>query len=158
MKKIFLIAALLLSSLTVSAQFQHGTKYVGANVTTLGLSYSKATDFQFGIGAEAGYFIADGWMLKGAFSYDHKKDINNLSIGAGVRYYFLQNGIFLGAGLGYDHYIKSDNSFGMPIEIGYCYYLNHHFAIEPSVFYKMSFNDFADRSTVGLRLGLGYFF
>lgn len=158
MKKILLFAAILLSSLSANGQFEQGTKYIGGNVTGLGLSYSKATDFQFGLGAEAGYFIGDGWMLKGNFSYEHQKGINNLNIGAGARYYFLQNGIFLGAGLEYDHYIKSDNSFGMPIEIGYCFYLNHHVALEPSVFYKMSFNDFADRSKVGLRLGIGYFF
>lgn len=158
MKKILLLAAVLLTTLSANAQFEQGTKYAGLNFTGLGLSYSQATDFQFGIGAEGGYFIADSWMLKGNLSYDHMKDVNNLTIGAGARYYFLQNGIFLGAGLEYDHYIKSDNSFGMPVEVGYCYYLNHHLALEPSVYYKMSFNDFTDRSKVGLRLGIGYFF
>ena len=41
---------------------------------------------------------------------------------------------------------------------GYTFYLNHYLAVEPAVYYKMSTNDFSDGSTVGLKIGLGFYF
>ena len=46
----------------------------------------------------------------------------------------------------------------VPVEIGYAFYLNHYLTVEPSVYYKMSMHDFSDNSSVGLRIGLGYYF
>lgn len=158
MKKMAIIAALLLTTLTATAQFERGTKYVGGNLSGLGFSYNHDTKFQFGLGADAGYFINDGWMFKGNMGYEHRYHMDSFSLTASARYYFVQNGIFLGAGLGYDHYMKHSDSVSLPIEVGYCFYLNHNVAIEPSVYYRPSFNQFSDCSTVGLRIGVGYFF
>lgn len=158
MKKLILVVVMLLSVASARAQFEVGTKYVGAGLTGLGLSYSNGAKFQMGLSAEAGYFFADSWMVKGTIGYDHKYKSDQVNIGAGVRYYFPQNGIFLGTGLSYDHYTPNLNSVAVPIEVGYCFYLNHHVALEPAVYYKVSLNNFADCSTVGLRVGFGYFF
>lgn len=158
MKKMITLFLLLLVVGTAHAQFKEGTKYVGASASGLGLSYSKATGFRFGLQATAGYFVADGVMLKANFGYDHSKASDDFSVGAGGRYYFSQNGIFLGAGAEYTHYSPGDNAVSIPVEVGYCFYLNHYLSIEPSVFYKMSLNNFSDRSSVGLRIGLGYYF
>ncbi len=159
MKKILILTVILLTSvLSANAQFERGTKYAGVNLSGLGLSYSKDAKFTFGVSADAGYFIADGWMLKGNVGYNYQHKFHSVNIGAGARYYFLQNGVFLGAGLAYEHLTPNFNSLCIPVEIGYCFYVNHHLAIEPSVYYKMSLNDFADRSTVGLKIGVGYFF
>ena len=75
-----------------------------------------------------------------------------------MRYYFRENGIFLGAGGEFDHFTKSRNDVMIPVEVGYCFYINHYVAIEPSVYYKMSLDDFSDKSTVGLKIGFGFFF
>lgn len=208
MKKILVLAVVLLSTVGTYAQFEQGTKYVNANVTGLGLSYSSGAKVQFGLGVEAGYYVRDSWMIKGNFDFDHKHKVNNISVGAGARYHFYKNGIFVGAGLAYEHSYRGNdpltvtiteftkvptfdengnimkdnagnviyitesldrtethtpkaekfNSVCIPIEVGYTFYLNHHLAIEPSVYYKMSLNHFGDCSTIGLRLGLGYFF
>jgi len=159
MKKI--LAALLFSvaAIGANAQFSQGTKYVGASFSNFGLSYSKKADFQLGLNLEAGYCFADSWMLRANVGYDYRKHANNdVNVGAGVRYYILQNGLFLGAGAEYQHMSKRLNDLLVPVEVGYTFYLNHYLAIEPSVYYKMSTNDFGDGSTVGLRIGLGYYF
>ena len=63
MKKILLVAVLLFGVVVGKAQFEQGTKYVGASVTNLGLSYSSSEKLRFGMEASAGYFLFDGIML-----------------------------------------------------------------------------------------------
>lgn len=158
MKKLFTLLALCCFVGTAKAQFTQDTKYIGASLSGLGLSYSKDAGFRLGIQATAGYFVADGLMLKANVSYNHTKMAKDFSIGAGARYYFTQNGIFVGTGGEYTHTSPNFNTLSVPVEIGYCYYLNQYLSIEPSVYYKASLSNFSDRSTVGFRIGLGYFF
>lgn len=102
MKRIILTAALILGIGTAAhAQFTAGTKYISTSVTGLSMSYSKNSNFKMGLNAEGGYYFADAWMVKGNFNYNHAKNLDGLAFGAGVRYSFLQNGIFIGVGLEY---------------------------------------------------------
>ena len=165
------------------AQFERGTKYVGASVSGLSLSYSKASDFSFGLDATGGYYFADSWMVKGNLGYAHKKSYDGFNLGGAVRYNFLQNGVYLEAGLeyqfenfgkttidvpvvvgdaivGYEKVQKKlhENNLRIPVNIGYTFYLNQHIAIEPAVYTKLSLNDFNDGTEFGLKIGLGYYF
>lgn len=159
MKKIFAIAVLfMMISSAARAQFEAGTKYIGASVTGLNLQYSTNEKLRFGLDAAAGIFIDDGLLIYANVGYDHTRNIDDITAGLNGRYYFTQNGIFMGAGAQFVHYTKSDNDLMVPVEIGYAFYLNHYLTIEPSVFYKMSMHDFSDNSTVGLKIGLGYYF
>lgn len=158
MKKLILVVVMLLSVASASAQFETGTKYVGGSLTGLGLSYSNGAKFQFGLTADAGYFVADSWMVKGNVGYNYGNSVHKVNLSASFRYYFPQNGIFMGAGLGYDHDGPHLNSLSIPCEVGYCFFLNHHVAVEPSVYYRVSLNNFSECSQVGLRVGFGYFF
>ena len=142
MKKWTLLLLFCIVAMGAQAQFEKRTKYIGASLSGLGLSYSSNERFRMGIDAEAGYFIADCV----------------LRIGATARYYFSQNGIFMGAGAEYNHFTKSNNDVMIPVEVGYAYYLNQYLSVEPSVYYKMSLHDFSGNSTVGLRVGLSYYF
>lgn len=111
MKRLILTAALILGIGTAAhAQFTAGTKYISTSVTGLSLGYSKSADLKFGLNADGGYYFADGWMVKGNFNYNHAKNLDGLAIGAGVRYSFLQNGIFIGAGLeyGFDKFVNTN--------------------------------------------------
>ena len=72
MKKILLVAMLLVGAVVSKAQFEQGTKYVGASVSNLGLSYSTCEKLRFGFDATAGYFLYDGVMLKATAGYNHK--------------------------------------------------------------------------------------
>ena len=158
MKKIFSILLLFVFVLSANAQFEKGKKYVGASVTGLGLSYSSNEEFRFGMDAEAGYFVTDCLLIKGNIGYEHTKAIDDVRVGASARYFFSQNGIFLGTGAEYNHFSPSNNDVMIPLEVGYCFFINGHLAIEPSLYYKMSLHDFSDNSTVGARIGLGFFF
>lgn len=145
-------------TLTANAQFAQGTKYVSASLSGLGLSYSSNQKFRLGVDATAGYFLADCLMLKGNVTYDHTKEIDDISVGAGLRYYFDQCGVFMGAGADYVHYTPSDNDVQIPVEVGYAFFVNRFITIEPSLYYKMSLDSFSQKSTVGVRIGLGFYF
>lgn len=102
MKRLILTTALVLAAATAAhAQFTADTKYISASVTGLSMSYSKTSEFNFGLNAEGGYYFEDAWMARANFGYNHAKTLDGFNIGAGVRYSFLQNGIFIGAGLEY---------------------------------------------------------
>ena len=158
MKKLMLSLLMLLATVTVSAQFEKGTKYVSASVSGLGLSYSAAEKFTVGLDATAGYFVKQSWMLYGKLGYNHTRYMDDFNIGAGARYYFTQNGIYLGLGLQYAHATKSINNIHLCPEVGYAFDLNRFITIEPAVYYNMSLNDFADGSKVGLKVGIGLYF
>ncbi|MBR1713210.1 MAG: outer membrane beta-barrel protein [Alloprevotella sp.] len=159
MKKLLAVLLVSLAATGAKAQFAQGTKYIGASVSNFGVSYNKKSKFSLGVNAEAGYFFADCWMARATVGYNYQKDgANDFNIGAGARYYILQNGLFFGAGVEFKHQKPSHNDLLIPVEVGYTFYLNHYIAIEPAVYYKMSTNDFGDGSTVGLRIGLGYYF
>lgn len=158
LKKLFVGLALATASLAAHAQFDAGTKYISTGLSGLNLSYGDQAGFQLGVDASAGYFVADSWLLKANLSYTHTRHTDDFSANVGGRYYIRQNGLFLGAGVGFSHFTKNINDVEIPIEAGYCYYLNGHISIEPSVYYNMSLNDFAGGSRVGLRVGLGFYF
>lgn len=158
MKKLTFLLLLLVTTLSASAQFDKGTKYVGLSTTGLNLSYSSSQKSIFGIDAEAGYFISDCLLLKANAGYEHLDGINNVRIGATGRYYFDQCGVFLGTGAEYNHFTPNYNDLMIPVEIGYAFFINKFVTIEPSAYYKMSLHDFSDNSTVGFRIGFGLYF
>lgn len=158
MKKLLLFIVLLAGALSAHAQFDKGTKYVGTSLSGLGLSYSSSEKFRFGVEATAGYFVSDCLMLRGNISYDHTRKINDVAVGAGARYYFDQCGVFMGAGTEYVHFTPKSNDVQIPLEVGYAFFINRFITIEPSVYYKMSLDSFSQKSTVGLRIGLGFYF
>ncbi len=158
MKKVILCAMLMLASIGAKAQFEAGTKYLGISATGLGISYSSNEKFRIGLDATAGMFIADKVLVRANIGYNHTDYVDDFSAGIGARYYFRENGIFLGAGGEFSHLTKNNNDLMIPIEVGYAFYLNHYIAVEPAVYYKMSLDDFSDKSTVGLKIGFGFYF
>lgn len=163
MRKTIFTLLLALISLTASAQFEKHTSYLSTSLTGLNLSYSNDQKVTFGMQVQGGYFFADEWMLYGRLGYDHQfvkhaKDVNNVEVGAGTRYYISQNGLYLGIGLQYEHRGINDNYVQLTPEVGYCFFLNRHVSIEPAVYYDLCLNEFSSGSTVGLKLGFGFYF
>lgn len=170
-KKVILGVLLALTTLSANAQFEAGKKYLNLSTSSLNLSYSKNDKLRFDIGAQAGIFLADDFMIYAQAGYNHKRlrydrlELNGskfyqdeVLLGVGGRYYIEQNGIYLGLGVQYAHHEQNfDNLFITP-EVGYAFFLNQYITIEPSVFYQMSVNDFTDGSTVGLKIGVGFYF
>ncbi len=158
MKKWIIFLLLGAVAMGAQAQFEKRTKYIGASLSGLGLSYSSNERFRMGLDAEAGYFMADCFLLKANVGYEHTRYTDDVGIGVTGRYYFSQNGIFMGAGAEYNHFTKNNNDVMIPVEVGYAFFLNQYLTLEPSVYYKMSLHDFSGNSTVGLRVGLSYYF
>ena len=132
MKKLFTIVLLFAVALSASAQFEKGKKYVGASATGLGFSYSSNEKFRFGLEARAGYFVADCLMLTANLGYDHTRAVDDVAAGLGVRYYFDQCGVHVGAGLEYDHFTPDNNDVMIPLNVGYNFALLDN--LEVSVF------------------------
>lgn len=158
MKKLFLALLLAVVSMSANAQFEKKTKYLAASLSGLNLSYSSNEKVTLGVNLFGGYFVEDAWMLYGKVGYDHTRHTDDVSAGAGVRYYFKQNGIYMGAGLQYEHMTQNVNNLQLCPEVGYAFYLNKHVTIEPAVYYNMSLNNFADGSKVGFKIGAGVYF
>lgn len=162
MKKIFLSLVMALVCLSASAQFEAGKKFVNASVSGLTLAYSKDTRLTLDVEATGGYFVVQDLMVFGRVGYSHpQQKTDNLELGVGGRYYIEQNGLSLGLGLSYEHAhvgdFNDDHCFITP-ELGYTFFLNRYVTLEPALYYKMSLDNFADASTVGLKLGLGIYF
>lgn len=158
MRKTFLLFALLCIAVAANAQFEKGTKYVLGNLNGLNMSYNGSRDFSVGLGVQAGYFVADHCMLGAQLGFQHE-DVNQNScvIGATARYYIIQNG-FYGAVNVKGSFSEGRNDFMPGIEIGYSFFVNDKMTIEPAVYYDQSFSDHKDFSTVGLKIGLGFYF
>ena len=158
MRKLMLSLLLMMAAIGAKAQFEKGTTYVAASTTSLGLSYSSSEKLNFGLDFTGGYFVQIAWMLYGKLGYDHTRYTDHFQMGVGGRYYFTQNGIYMGLGLQYEHATKSVNNLQLCPEVGYAFFVNRFITIEPAVYYHMSLNDFSDGSKVGLKLGLGFYF
>ncbi len=157
MKKIVAILAMLTMTIAANAQFEEGKKYLAGSINSLGMSYNGANGFQFGLAAHAGYFLRDNWLLKGQLGYEHQNtNVNSLAVGAGVRYYIIQNGLFGGINL-QGVFAEGRNDFVPGVEIGYAFFINDKVTIEPSVYYDQSFSSHKDFSTVGLKIGFGVY-
>ena len=159
MKKLVLAVLLTVATTSASAQFEKGTKYVGASLTGLNMAINDRQHFSFGLDAKAGYFIKNYWMVEGTFGWHTSRThLDRCQIGAKLRYAQVENGLYYACGLKYLHERKNFNDLQLTPELGYCYYLNHYISVEPAVYYDMSFTDFSKKSEVGLKVGIGIYF
>lgn len=160
------LAIVLITSMAAHAQFEQNKWYFNAAVTDMGFTYSGAEEFRMGMQVSAGTFLFDNISLMlNAEGIYHKQGDRTASFGVGGRYYFHQNGIFLGTGIKFKHYeykgskeVTHDFNDGLwSIEAGYAFFLSRTVTIEPSVYYDLSFKD-NDYSKLGLKIGFGLYF
>lgn len=168
MKKILICLVVFFTTTLAHAQFEQNKWYFNAAVTNLGLSYSGSEEFRLGGQVSVGTFLFDNisLLLNGEGVY-HKLGERSATFGVGGRYYFSQNGIYLGTGVKFRHYdyesesdADVDRSFtdGLwSFEAGYAFFLSRTVTIEPAVYYDLSFKD-SDYSKVGFKLGFGLYF
>ncbi|MCI6619145.1 MAG: hypothetical protein MSD82_09835 [Prevotella sp.] len=159
MKKLFLMIAALLMTVTASAQFQAGKGYIGSSLTGLDLRYNGADDLNLGVEAKAGYLFQDNWMMLGMASFEHNGSdavADHFTVGAGLRYYIIQNGLYLGANAKFTHANHNYNDLMPGVEVGYAFFINRSVTIEPAVYYDQSFKN-SDYSTIGLKIGIGIY-
>ena len=144
---------------TASAQFEKGKYYLGATTNMAGLAYSKAEKVNFNVGLNAGYMIEQDWLLIVEAGCDYRNsDMQSFYAGAKCRYLIEQNGLFLQVGGKFRHHIPNLNDVLITPELGYCFFLNRHLTVEPSLYYDISLKDYSEYSKVGLKVGLAWYF
>ena len=118
--------------------FEESKFYVGASLSGLTLNYSKASEWSFGLSAKAGYLFLDNWMVLGVFDYQNYSSgyAVTTNIGAGVRYFFERNGIFVGLTPKYSHQPGIDE-FKPEVNVGYAFFLGHYVTLEPELYYDI---------------------
>ena len=155
MKKIALFVVALVMSVAANAQFEQGKGYLGASLSGFDMS-SQAKKFHLGVNAKLGYLFADDLMALGEVGYDKTEGLPySLSAGAGARYYIIQNGLYLGAGLKYKH-AEGYNDLVPNVQVGYAFFLSRTVTLEPEFYFDFSTKS-ADYMAYGLRIGLGVY-
>jgi len=155
MKKFALILFALMVTVAADAQFEKGKAYLGASLSSLDLS-SQAKKFHFGINVKGGYLLADNLMATAQVGYDHLQDADDTyQFGVGGRYYIVQNGLYLGAGVKYKH-APSYNDFLPGVQVGYAFFISRTVTIEPELYMDFSTKKF-DYSCYGLGIGIGVY-
>jgi hypothetical protein len=99
-------------------------------------------------------------MILGQASYEHSGNdfvADKISVGAGGRYYIIQNGLYLGLNCKLIHTDHSYNDLMPGLEVGYAFFLSRTVTIEPAVYYDQSFKNHSDYSTIGLKVGIGVY-
>lgn len=154
-KKIVLFVAAMMVSLASHAQFEKGKAYLGASLSNIDIS-SQAKHFHLGLNAKAGYLFADNLMATAQVGYDHLDDTPDfLTLGAGARYYIVQNGLYLGATLKYKH--SDDYNDLLPgVQVGYAFFISRTVTIEPELYIDFSTKKF-ENSAFGLGVGIGIY-
>lgn len=168
MKKLAMLALLLTLTLSARAQFEQG-KWRFATALT-GLDFQHETDIDrtsFGLEVSGGAFVADNTALLvhlGAMWNQGELERDVYSAGVGMRYYFDQVGIFVGANVNLDRYMydnewewygyEDDTKFSFGVEVGYAFFLSRTVTLEPSIYWNVD----KDRSRYGLDIAFGFYF
>ena len=165
-KKIFvMIMGLMAAFTTANAQylndsqnvFSEGKWMIGASASGLDLNYHGNTKWSLDLQAKGGYLFADDLMITANLGYQNSTyGMSTFKLGAGVRYYFEDNGLYLGAGANFFHAAQIDD-LKPEIHAGYAYFLSGHATIEPEIYYEQSFKN-SDYTGIGFRLGFAYYF
>lgn len=153
---------LLLVGSQARAQFEQNKWYLNASLTGLDLSHSKYEGTNFGFSVSGGPFLADNVAVLLHFRGNYLENgTDQTSVGAGVRYYFANCGVYGGLAFAYKHLsngvLKKDLVCMTP-EVGYAFFLNRSLTIEPAVYYDLSFKNFSDYSKLGFKIGFGFYF
>ena len=88
------------------------------SVTGLDFSYNKNDKATFGIGAQAGTFLADGIALMVNLGADWSKPVDEYTLGTGMRFYFNSTGVYLGGGLDWNASVTTVDLI-VPMGTGY---------------------------------------
>lgn len=145
----------------LSEPFEAGKIYVAGSLSGLNLNYNSDDDFNLGVNAKFGIMIFDDVLAHAGISYDHNGSHSvpdNIDVGVGLRYYNVQNGLFMGLNGKYKHAKSDYNDFMLGLEAGWTYFLSRTATIEPSIYYDQSFRNHSDYSTLGFLIGFGLYF
>ena len=158
MKRIYLVLIAVMVTVASHAQFEAGKCYIGASLSGIGFSYNGSEKSSFGLQGKAGYLFDDNLMATAQLEWDKKHDMPSyFKAGVGLRYYIVQNGLYLGAQANYVHAGNAFDDFQPGLQVGYAFFLSKTVTVEPEIYYDQSFKSHTDFSTAGIRIGIGVY-
>ena len=158
MKRIYLVLIAVMVAVASHAQFEAGKCYVGASLSGIGFSYNGSEKSSFGLQGKAGYLFDDNIMATAQLEWDKKNNQPSyFKAGVGMRYYIVQNGLYLGAQANYVHAGNAFDDFQPGLQVGYAFFLSKTVSVAPEVYYDLSFKEHSNFSTVGIRIGIGVY-
>ena len=160
MKKFFFTIIFALVGIgSAFAQFEKGKYYLAATTNAACLSYNKNEKVGLNFGVNGGYMFEEAWMLITEVGFDYRyEDMQALYAGLKCRYLIEQNGLFLQAGAKYVHGAPNYNDLLVTPELGYCFFLNRHLTIEPSLYCDISTKNVSEYTRAGVKIGLAWYF
>ena len=161
-KKLLLLLAAFAFSVSSFAQFEKGKVYASTGLTGASLNYSSGERWKADIGAKLGYMLERNWMGLVQAEYNYRKyESKTLNLGMAVRYYFEENGVYIGAGFNYAHCKpfegESKGEFFPGVHLGYAFFLSRTVTFEPELYYNQSFKDHDHNSNMGFRFNFGIY-
>jgi hypothetical protein len=165
-KTILSLLALMATSVAVKAQYQPDVPpfaqdkiYMSASFSGFDLGYNGTEKLHLNLEAKGGYFFLQNFMALANVGYGYYKEAPDyLKVGAGLRYYIEENGIYMGVSGNYVHANHDYDDFMPQVNLGYAFFLNRTVTIEPEVYYNQSFKNHSDYSGLGFRIGFGIYF
>ncbi|MEN2414854.1 hypothetical protein [Flavobacterium mesophilum] len=169
MKKIILAAIAVMAFGFANAQEQTAkgkwlieanTGFGAVNVgnTSFQLSSSDG-ETQWGLGGEAGYFIADNLAVKAGLGYaDMGHSINAFSYKVGAKYYLLNKFPLEASYTGASIKDADENPSFIGIQGGYAWFVGKNISIEPGLRYNISMNDDYGKDVFQLNIGFALHF
>ena len=139
--------------------FGDGKFYLASSLSGLDLRFNDLEKWNMDVTAKGGYLFQDNWMITAQTAYNWRQKASNaFTVGAGLRYYIEQNGLFVGLGANYVHKMHDYDDFMPSVNVGYAFFLNRTVTFEPEVYYNQSFKNHSDYSGFGFRIGFGIYF
>ena len=158
MKSIYLVLLAVIVTVAAHAQFEAGKYYVGASHSGVGLSYNGSEKASFVLQCSSVYLIDDNLLATAQLECDKKHSPPAyFKGGVGMRYYIVQNGLYLCAHVYFLYVGFVFDDFQPGIQSGDAFFLSKTVTVEPELYYDQSFESHSDFSTVGIRIGVGVY-
>lgn len=176
MKKLLLLAAILVSTLSMNAQdgIEKGTILVEANtgnamIGSTNFSFSSTDGLtQYSLGLDGGYFVMENLAIKAGLGYqgfdpDGGDSTNAFSYRLGAKYY-LANQFPVTVDLTGASGDGAENSLGenplwLGLGGGYAWFITDSISIEPGLRYNVSLNeDYAEEGIFQFNVGFALYF
>lgn len=166
MRKLYLIYALMVASLSATAQLQQDNVMVGGSVMDFNTSFGKDNGYAFSLNPKVGYFIQNNVALGGYANVHVNKEqgieaIVKYGLGVFGRYYFgggeiynpLNDGRFFGELQFGISGTKSHVGLELAPALGYAYFISPNVSVEAVA---QLYSSFGVGTNTGIRLGIGF--
>lgn len=136
------------------------TGFGATNVGNTGFHLSSTDgETAWGIGAEAGYFVADNLAVKAGLGYDDLgHSVNAFSYKVGAKYYLLNKFPLEASYTGASAKDAVENPSYLGLQGGYAWFIGKNISIEPGLRYNITLNEDYGKDVFQFNVGFALHF